>query len=53
MITRNRKLETIFMTSYITYNVNNIRINQYIRTTPGKILFNTVLQKALKKRKLI
>nr|YP_009184748.1 beta' subunit of RNA polymerase [Oogamochlamys gigantea]ALO62810.1 beta' subunit of RNA polymerase [Oogamochlamys gigantea] len=45
-ITSSGNWQILFMTSYLTYHFNGQRINQYIRTTPGKILFNTLLQKA-------
>jgi DNA-directed RNA polymerase subunit beta' len=48
-IISNGQKQIIFMTSFITFNFSNESINQYIRTTPGKILFNTILQKALSK----
>nr|YP_010564912.1 RNA polymerase beta' subunit [Chlamydomonas chlamydogama]UZA61915.1 RNA polymerase beta' subunit [Chlamydomonas chlamydogama] len=38
----------IYASKQKTYDYNNLSINQYICTTPGKILFNLTIQKILK-----
>jgi DNA-directed RNA polymerase beta' subunit len=53
----NFKQELIFIEIYSKFynilNLNGIIINQIIRTTPGKILFNMIIKNAIEKRPIL